>query len=525
MEISNLIYLSEIGAFAIACIVGCLILALKKKKGFFKVLGVSFIVLLAVLTTTFVLERPSIKTDEITNIEVKSGEKINRPNVYYHFRKTNENVRIKGNIDYDKVGEYDVEIEVQTLFGTYTKKSKVNIVDTKSPVITLEGEEDFKQSYKEEYKEPGYKAYDENDGNLTEKVIVSKEMVNENDYNLIYEVQDLSGNEEKKERKVIIIDNVPPVITLNGNTDMTIFLNEKYEESGAKAVDEIDGDLTEKIEISGSVDTAKEGSYAIIYKVSDSKGNEAVVQRNVSVKKKEIAQQVNTSSKTNTPTSASTVKPQNGSNGKKGVIYLTFDDGPSNNITPRVLDILKQKNVKATFFILNYNSEGEKLVKREFAEGHTVAIHGYSHDYATIYQSEDAYMSNITKLQAKIKASTGYNATITRFPGGSSNMVSKYNPGIMTRLCKLIVSKGYKYFDWNVSSGDAGGAKTSDDVYNNVISGLSKSKANVVLMHDFSSNSKLLDALPRIIDYGLANGYTFERITESTPMVTHRPNN
>lgn len=104
-------------------------------------------------------------------------------------------------------------------------------------------------------------------------------------------------------------------------------------------------------------------------------------------------------------------------------------------------------------------------------------------------------------------------------------MVSKYNPGIMTRLCKLIVSKGYKYFDWNVSSGDAGGAKTSDDVYNNVISGLSKSKANVVLMHDFSSNSKLLDALPRIIDYGLANGYTFERITESTPMVTHRPNN
>ena len=134
-------------------------------------------------------------------------------------------------------------------------------------------------------------------------------------------------------------------------------------------------------------------------------------------------------------------------------------------------------------------------------------------------------MENITKLQSKIKASTGYNATITRFPGGSSNKVSRFNPGIMTRLSKLVVERGYKYFDWNVSSGDAGGAKSADDVYNNVIKGISKSKQNVVLMHDTNAKSMTLQALPRIIDYGLANGYRFERITESTPMVTHKPNN
>lgn len=216
-------------------------------------------------------------------------------------------------------------------------------------------------------------------------------------------------------------------------------------------------------------------------------------------------------------------KHRTGTNGNKGVIYLTFDDGPSTYTTPKILDILKEKNVKATFFILNYNEAGEKIVKRAFSEGHTIGIHGYSHLYSEIYKSVDTYMENLTKLQAKIKASTGYNTTITRFPGGSSNTASRYNPGIMTTLCNFVLERGFTYFDWNVSSGDAGGAKTSDDVYNNVVRGLSKSKQNVILMHDIKTIT--VNALARIIDYGLANGYTFERITESTPMVTHKPNN
>lgn len=210
---------------------------------------------------------------------------------------------------------------------------------------------------------------------------------------------------------------------------------------------------------------------------------------------------------------------------RPGVIYLTFDDGPSLSITPKILDILKKKNVKATFFILNYDGKKEEIVKREVNEGHTVAIHGYSHDYKEIYQSEEIYMQNIKKLQDKIKASTGYNATITRFPGGSSNTVSKYNPGIMTRLTKKVVDSGYKYFDWNVTSGDAGEARNSTDVYNNVVKNLSKSKSNVVLMHDFNGNTKTLNALESIIDYGVQNGYTFSKITESTKMVTHSVNN
>jgi len=280
----------------------------------------------------------------------------------------------------------------------------------------------------------------------------------------------------------------------------------EYLQSLLTAIDETDGDITDKIIIDRTVDTSRIGTYYITYKVSDSKGNVAIKKRNVSV--------------INQPVQAKT-----GANGQKGVIYLTFDDGPSTSITPKILDILKKKNVKATFFILNYDGAKEEIVKREVNEGHTVAIHGYSHNYKEIYKSEEIYMQNIKKLQDKIKKSTGYNATITRFPGGSSNTVSKYNPGIMSRLTKKVLDNGYKYFDWNISSEDAGDAKTSDDVYENVVSNLSKSRSNVVLMHDFNGNTKTLNALEDIIDYGISNGYTFSKITESTAMVTHSVNN
>ena len=210
------------------------------------------------------------------------------------------------------------------------------------------------------------------------------------------------------------------------------------------------------------------------------------------------------------------------SSSEKGVIYLTIDDGPSTDITPKMLDILKEENVKATFFILNYNSTGEKIVKREVAEGHAVGIHGYSHDYKTIYKSDEAYMNNLNKLQAKIKESTGITSKITRFPGGSSNTVSKkYSAGIMSRLVKLVEKNGYKYYDWNISSGDAGGAKTSQAVYKNVTKGLSKKKANVVLIHDFSGNTKTLNALRDIIQYGKSNGYEFRTLSYDSSLVCH----
>ena len=447
---------------------------------------------------------------QVETIEANDGKEVAKPKTKYHFMDVTNKVKVNGNIDYNKIGEYNLQFEVNTWIGKYTKNTKVKVVDTKAPEIILTGGEKVNNSYSKEFEEPGYKAIDEHDGDITDKVIVTKEEIDEEKYNIRYSIQDESGNKTEKIREVKIVDDIAPVITLKGAGTITINLNKKYEEKGAKAIDEKDGDLTNKIKIEGKVDTTKEGTYTVTYRVSDSKGNERVKTRKVIVKKTLVYKP--------TPN-------QSGSKEAKGTIYLTFDDGPSTSITPKILDILKKKNVKATFFILNYDTAGEKLVKREIAEGHSVGIHGYSHRYKDIYKSVDIYMANITKLQNKIKASTGVNTTITRFPGGSSNTVSRYNPGIMTILTKEVVKRGYKYYDWNVSSGDAGEAKTAEQVYNNVTSRLSKSKQNVVLLHDYAGNTKTLNALEGIIDFGLQNGYTFSKITPSTPMVTHTPNN
>lgn len=210
----------------------------------------------------------------------------------------------------------------------------------------------------------------------------------------------------------------------------------------------------------------------------------------------------------------------------KGVIYLTFDDGPSATITPKVLDILKKEKIKATFFVLNYSKSNEKLIKRIVKEGHTIGIHGYSHEYSKIYKSKKAFLNNVYKLQDKIYKLTGVKTKFMRFPGGSSNTVSRhYSKGIMSLLTKEMLSRGFRYFDWNVSSGDAGGAKTSNDVYRNVTKNLSKKRGNMVLCHDFAGNTKTLNALSKIIKYAKKNGYKFKAIDKNTPMYAHGVNN
>lgn len=211
---------------------------------------------------------------------------------------------------------------------------------------------------------------------------------------------------------------------------------------------------------------------------------------------------------------------------KKNKICLTFDDGPS-FVTEDVLDVLKANRIKATFFIVNYKKAQKPIIQRIIDEGHTLAIHNYSHDYANIYKSTSSYMKNHMKLYDKIKKDFNYKAKIMRFPGGTSNTVSRnYSDGIMKKLSKKITKKGFTYFDWNVDSGDASGNNVSKKIIaNNVIKGLSKKRTNVVLMHDSGAKSTTAKALQKIIDYGNNNGYVFERITEKTSKIQHKPNN
>jgi len=209
-----------------------------------------------------------------------------------------------------------------------------------------------------------------------------------------------------------------------------------------------------------------------------------------------------------------------------GIIYLTFDDGPTADSTPQILDILQRNDVKATFFVLHYSEQNEELIKRENEEGHKVALHGYTHTYSEIYTSADSCMENFRKIQEQVYNTIGEKSTIIRFPGGGSNTISrKYCEGVMTELTQRVIDEGFKYFDWNVDSDDAGRAKTSDDIYNNVTNGIKPGRSNVVLMHDFAKNNKTIDALDRIIAFGKENGYVFRKITDETPMIRHAVNN
>ena len=208
------------------------------------------------------------------------------------------------------------------------------------------------------------------------------------------------------------------------------------------------------------------------------------------------------------------------SNGKS-IAYLTFDDGPS-SITNSVLDILKKYNVKATFFVINSGSYNKTTLQREVNEGHTIGLHAYDHNYAIAYKDDNSYLNGIDKLRAKVKADTGFDSHYIRFPGGSSNTISKrYSKGIMSRITKTAKQRGYKYYDWNVDDDDAGSARTADDCYNNVVKELRPNRSNIVLMHDFGTNKKILEALPRIIEYCQKNGYTMLPIDDNTPEIHH----
>lgn len=184
------------------------------------------------------------------------------------------------------------------------------------------------------------------------------------------------------------------------------------------------------------------------------------------------------------------------SSGKK--VYLTFDDGPSNN-TDQILDILKDYDVKATFFVVGKTDERSvKAYQRIVEEGHTLAMHSYSHRYDEIYESKEAFARDLNSLQEYLYETTGVWPRIYRFPGGSSNTVSKVD---MQELIEYLTDIGITYFDWNVASGDAvSRTLPAETIVNNCLSGIEKQKESVILMHDASNKGTTIEALPQIIE-------------------------
>lgn len=206
-------------------------------------------------------------------------------------------------------------------------------------------------------------------------------------------------------------------------------------------------------------------------------------------------------------------------------IYLTFDDGPS-YLTNEILDILKEENVPATFFVTSQQIDKyQNIIKREYTENHTVAIHTATHNYSYIYSSEQNYFNDLNEIRNKVFTIIGEKPRIIRLPGGSSNTISKkYSPGIMTRITETLTHNDFYYYDWNIDSMDASGCIDENQIYNNVITHL-KSGTNIILMHDSPTKMTTVGALRDIIKYGKEGGYTFAKITKKTPQIHHHINN
>ena len=198
---------------------------------------------------------------------------------------------------------------------------------------------------------------------------------------------------------------------------------------------------------------------------------------------------------------------------EENVIYLTFDDGPSYR-TPEVLEILREENVKATFFVIGKDSETRREWMRAIVDdGHTIAMHSYTHEYTTIYASVEDYLHDMYQIFTMIREATGVTPTHFRMPGGS---VNGYNYEVSQEIITEMLRRGFIPYDWNISSGDAStDGATPDEILYNVLRGAGGNRG-IVLMHDSIAKYSTVDALRSIIQTLREMGYTFDGLQADT---------
>jgi len=402
----------------------------------------------------------------------------------------NDKVSIQKNYINDNIYYIDYSLNYKGYSKTISRK--IEKKDLETPSISLVKNTDYICPNKE-YIEEGFNAYDNIDGDITDKVKITNK-----DNIIYYSVSDSSGNKKIVYRELKYKDNISPTISLIGGDTVYTLLNREYVDRGYSIYDNCDGDITSNVIIESNLDTSKIGTYNIKYSIKDSNGNSSSINRKVVVYN-----------------DFSTV-PKNGK-----VIYLTFDDGP-NNYTTEILKILNEYNIKATFFVTNQFSEYQYLIKEEYDNGHSIGVHTYTHKFGLIYSSLDEYLKDFNNMNKIIYEQTGHYSKIFRFPGGSSNTVSRFNKGIITKISEKMLNDGYYYFDWNVDSKDTSTTKPKD-IYNNVINEIKKKDVSVVLLHDIKKVN--IESLSKIIEYGLNNGYTFLPLDENSPAIRHSINN
>ena len=409
--------------------------------------------------------------------------------------KNHLEIQRSGSVDSKTLGSYEIKYVANSIFGRFSTSRTVHVVDTQPPVIQLMYVEGYKPSWVEGYKEEGYSAYDSYDGDLSHKV-KTQQLADR----IIYTVADSSGNEARVERMLPDYSEMPS-LTLVGDEYVEIHVGDSYSDPGCIAIDGLGHDLTAYVLHEGEVDTMRSGEYYLSYSLLGVDGHSVSVTRLVKVLPQPRPETVMPSGKT---------------------IYLSFDDGPG-PYTGRLLDLLSAYGVPATFFVTKANPAYYDCIGRAYREGHAIGVHTASHNYSEIYASEDAWLADFWAVQELIHQQTGEYSRIFRFPGGSSNTVSSFNPGIMTRLAAMMEDMGYRFYDWNVVSGDAGETSDTQEIIDNIVGGCSGRSWSIVLQHDIKDYS--VAAVEQVIIWGRNNGYSFRTLDLTSPEAHHGINN
>ncbi len=360
--------------------------------------------------------------------------------------------------------------------GLLARKQKIVVKDLTAPDIKLKGKETIYLCPGAKYVDEGAETIDNYDKKprLTTKVYDDK---------IIYTAVDKNDNKKELTRFIKYQDKEAPVI--EGSEVQAITKGEK---PYFTVKDNCDKEI--KLELKNYY-AEKIGKQVIEVVAVDKAGNKTTKEATIYVSEPGIA--------------------------KTGVIYLTFDDGPGTSTTRELLDKLKKHNIKVSFFVTGRGDRS--LIKRACEEGHQMGIHTFTHNYKDVYQSMESFYNDFNKVDQLIYQECGFHTKYYRFPGGSSNTVSRrYQKGIVSQIAKELTAKGYHYYDWNISSGDAtGGKRIRENLSRNVINGLRKDRPNVVLYHDIYQES--VDSVDAVIEYAKNHGYIFDKLNPS--IVSH----
>lgn len=462
-------------------------------KNKIKILIPGIIIILLIIFSAICFLVPNIIIDINGNkyITITIGEEYIEEGAAAYLKKFLKKDKINtttiGNVDSSKIGKYIVTYKAKSGHLEREVIRVVNVVDNEKPIITLK--EDVKICQKNNLIEINAIAKDNYDGDISDKI---QYKIKQN--KAYISVSDSSNNISEIVKKVKYIDEEAPQLTLKGPKTIYLKVGQNYEELGVSAYDSCDGNISNKVRIENSVDINTPNTYQITYKIKDSLGIETKTTRTIIVSDTE----------SNECTAV-----------KDATIYLTFDDGPG-AYTNQILEVLNKYNIKATFFVTNQFPNYRELIKKEYENGHSIGVHTYSHKWS-IYESVETYLDDYKKMEDIVYYETGIRPKIFRFPGGSSNTVSKnYSKGIMSKLSQIMTNDGYIYFDWTFDSGDTNKQDNSTKaIINNIKTNLKGDGQYVILMHDIKKNT--LEALPQIIEYAQMCGYKFSALDENSP--------